>query len=250
MPEGTVAIAIPFYLARPDLTALHAGRAGHVEGVGRADILRYLRHEMGHVVNYAYAPVRGPRVGRRDSVRSPSRIARTTAPSPSAAGSSATCPAGTPQKHPDEDWSETFAVWMTPGLDWRAEYADWPEALAKLQYCDRTIAALADREPVVTADDLDEDVGEIAYTLDHYYRRLADQPTDYFPPRWTAPCARSSRTWTTSAPSPRGHPARAGLGPDPPPGSGTSAAPSTSGRATSPSAPAPCSATSADAPTR
>ena len=54
MPFETVAIAIPFYLARPDLTALHAERTGLVEGFDRADILRYLRHEMGHVVNYAY----------------------------------------------------------------------------------------------------------------------------------------------------------------------------------------------------
>jgi len=42
------------YLARPDLTALHAERVGHVEGFDRADILKYLRHEMGHVINYAY----------------------------------------------------------------------------------------------------------------------------------------------------------------------------------------------------
>ena len=54
VPFETVAIAIPFYLAHPDLTAMHAERAGHVEGMGRSDILRYLRHEMGHVVNYAY----------------------------------------------------------------------------------------------------------------------------------------------------------------------------------------------------
>src|SRR5947199_165860 len=40
------------------------------------------------------------------------------------------------QKHPDEDWAETFAVWMTPGLDWRRCYAGRP-ALAKLEYCDR-----------------------------------------------------------------------------------------------------------------
>ena len=73
------------------------------------------------------------------------------------------------QKHPDEDWAETFAVWMTPGLDWRDDYADWPEALAKLQYCDRTMAALADLDPVVTADDLDEDVGELAYSVDQFY---------------------------------------------------------------------------------
>src|SRR5438270_669685 len=73
------------------------------------------------------------------------------------------------QKHPDEDWAETFAVWMTPGLDWRAEYAGWPVALAKLTYCDRTMAALQDRDPLVTATDLDEDVGELTATLGEYY---------------------------------------------------------------------------------
>src|SRR5947209_8517831 len=54
VPFGTLAIAIPFYLARVELTQLHAERVGHIEGASRADILRYLRHEMGHVVNYAY----------------------------------------------------------------------------------------------------------------------------------------------------------------------------------------------------
>src|ERR671935_146724 len=53
VPFGTVSIAIPFYLARPDLTALHAERVGHVEGVSRADILRYLRVAMANVVTYA-----------------------------------------------------------------------------------------------------------------------------------------------------------------------------------------------------
>ena len=74
------------------------------------------------------------------------------------------------QKHPDEDWSETFAVWMTPGIDWHADYADGPEALAKLQYCDRTMAELADRDPVVTADDLDQDVSETVYSVREFYR--------------------------------------------------------------------------------
>src|SRR5262249_16534200 len=54
VPFGTVAIPIPFYLARVELTQLHAERVGHIEGRSHADILRSLRHEMGHVVNYAY----------------------------------------------------------------------------------------------------------------------------------------------------------------------------------------------------
>src|SRR5262245_39867109 len=53
VPFGTVVIGIPFYLARPDLTELHGEEVGHVEGVSRPDMLRYLRHEMGHVINYA-----------------------------------------------------------------------------------------------------------------------------------------------------------------------------------------------------
>ena len=46
VPTGTVAIGIPFYLASPELTRLHAERVGHVEGHSRPDVLRYLRHEM------------------------------------------------------------------------------------------------------------------------------------------------------------------------------------------------------------
>ena len=166
--EGTVAVAIPFYLARPDLTELHAERVGHVEGVGRVDLLRYLRHEMGHVVNYAYrlflsadwtelfGPMDRPYVEEYRPEPFSRRFVRHL-------------PGWYAQKHPDEDWAETFAVWMTPGFDWHAEYADWPEALKKLQYCDRTLAEVADREPDVNADDLDEDVSELSVSIDEFY---------------------------------------------------------------------------------
>src|SRR5262245_62602862 len=50
--DDTIAIGIPFYLARADLMALHAKAEGHLEGVGRAELLRYLRHAVGHVVDY------------------------------------------------------------------------------------------------------------------------------------------------------------------------------------------------------
>ena len=54
VPFPSTAIGIPFYLAHPDLLSAHAELIGHIEGTSRADILRYFRHEMGHVVNYAY----------------------------------------------------------------------------------------------------------------------------------------------------------------------------------------------------
>jgi len=180
VPFGSVAIAIPFYLARPDLTALHAERIGHVEGFNRADILRYLRHEMGHVVNYAYRLYEEPEwVQRFGPITRPYLEEYHLEPfSPDYVSH---LPGWYAQKHPDEDWAETFAVWMTPGRDWHKTYARRPQALSKLDYCDRTMAALADRDPVVTAAELDEDVGDLAYSLEQYYRNLAFEPKDFTP---------------------------------------------------------------------
>jgi hypothetical protein len=168
VPFGTVAIAIPFYLARPDLTELHAERAGFVEGVTRADILRYLRHEMGHVVNYAYHLYDEQEwVERFGSITQP--YEDEYRPVPFSQQFVRHLPGYYAQKHPDEDWAETFAVWMTPGHNWRAVYADWPAARAKLEYCDRRMGELADRPPLTQDAELDEDVGELNTTLDEFY---------------------------------------------------------------------------------
>jgi hypothetical protein len=169
VPFETIAIAIPFYLAHPELTALHAERVGLVEGFDRADILRYLRHEMGHVVNYAYRLYDEEEwVKQFGSITQP--YPEEYRPEPFSRRYVRHLPGWYAQKHPDEDWAETFAVYMTPGLDWRREYGAWPVAAAKLAYCERTMAVVRDREPLVTAAELDEDVGEIEYSLDQYYR--------------------------------------------------------------------------------
>jgi hypothetical protein len=167
VPFGTVVIGIPFYLAHPELTALHGEQVGHIEGFNQADILRYLRHEMGHVVNYAYKLYDLEAwVKLFGSITQPYR--EDYRPQPFSRRFVRHLPGWYAQKHPDEDWSETFAVWMTPGRDWRADYAQLPTALAKLEFCHRTMAGLG--EPVVTATELDEDVSAIDYTLEQYYQ--------------------------------------------------------------------------------
>jgi putative zinc-binding metallo-peptidase len=180
VPFETVAIAIPFYLARPDLTALHRERVGMVEGFDRKDILRYLRHEMGHVVNYAYRLYDQEEwVKQFGSITQP--YSEEYRPEPFSRRYVRHLPGWYAQKHPDEDWSETFAVWMTPGLDWRMEYGSWPVASAKLAYCERTVTSLRERDPVVTSAELDEDVGDIEYSLDQYYRRGVEAAGDLPP---------------------------------------------------------------------
>jgi hypothetical protein len=168
VPFETIAVAIPFYLARPDLTALHAEKVGHVEGFNRTEILRYLRHEMGHVVNYAYRLYDDEEwVKQFGSITQP--YFEEYSPEPFSRRYVRHLPGWYAQKHPDEDWAETFAVWMTPGLDWRAEYGAWPIAYGKLNYVSRTMAALKTRDPQVTSTELDEDVSDIEYSLGQYY---------------------------------------------------------------------------------
>ncbi len=45
------------------------------------------------------------------------------------------------QSHPDEDFAETFAVWLTPNSEWRQRYAGW-KALQKLEYMDALMHSL------------------------------------------------------------------------------------------------------------
>jgi hypothetical protein len=168
VPFETIAIAIPFYLAKAELAELHAERTGMVEGQDREEILRYLRHEMGHVVNYAYKLYDRPEwVQSFGAITQP--YEDDYRPQPWSTRHVHHLPGWYAQKHPDEDWAETFAVWMTPDRDWHADYSAWPQALGKLEVCDRILREIRDQPPVVTDDELDEEVEEIDYSIEDYY---------------------------------------------------------------------------------
>ena len=167
VPFPSVSIGIPFYLANDELTAYHGEQVGHFEGVGRWELLRYLRHEMGHVVNYAYQLYDNEEwVKIFGSMTQP--YVEDYRPRPFSRDFVIHLPGWYAQKHPDEDWAETFAVWMTPGEQWREQYRDWP-ALRKLEFCDELMAQLAKIEPAITAIDADEAVASLAVTPEEYY---------------------------------------------------------------------------------
>jgi len=168
VPFPSISIGVPFYLAHPDLTALHGERAGHLEGVGRVELLRYLRHEMGHVVSYAYRLYDEEEWVKLFGAMTQPYLEEYR-PSPFSRRYVRHLPGWYAQKHPDEDWAETFAVWMTDDT-WRDDYCDWPLAYAKLQYCDRTMTELAAREPLLTTVDPDEQVCELPFTAEEYYQ--------------------------------------------------------------------------------
>jgi hypothetical protein len=147
-PDGVPVIGIPFYLADKRLARIEEEQTGDIETPQA--VMMFLRHEAGHAINYAFrlfkdtewqemfgafhAPYREmyrPDPQSRHFVRhiTHHQHGRTYA-----------------QKHPDEDFAETFAVWLTPRSAWRRRYRNWP-ALRKLRYVDRLMRSIRDVEP-------------------------------------------------------------------------------------------------------
>ena len=111
------------------------------------EIMMYLRHEAGHAFNYAYAALPGRRSGATCSARSAGRTATHYRPVPFSRQFVRHIAGWYAQKHPDEDFAETFAVWLTPRSRWRERYQGWG-AMRKLRYVDRMARKLRATEPV------------------------------------------------------------------------------------------------------
>jgi hypothetical protein len=60
-PDGTPLIGVPFYLADTRLERIEAEHAGAIESDDEA--MRYLRHEAGHAINYAFRLHERPEFG-------------------------------------------------------------------------------------------------------------------------------------------------------------------------------------------
>jgi hypothetical protein len=173
-PEGIPVIGIPFYLADPRLARLEKELMESIEAESDAEILAYLRHEAGHAFNYAY------RLYEREdwhALFGPySRPYREHyEPNPFSRNFVRHIPGWYAQKHPDEDFAETFAVWLTPDSDWRNAYAGWG-CMEKLLYVDRVVTELG-RTPPVVSTEYDEGQ-ELSYSIAEYHRRLAYQPIE------------------------------------------------------------------------
>jgi hypothetical protein len=165
-PDGQPVIGIPFYLAEAKLARLER-EMNDLEDA--REIMMYLRHEAGHAFNYAYRlfvtpewrRVFGPFNRRyRDDYR----------PVPFSRKFVRHIAGWYGQKHPDEDFAETFAVWLTPRSQWRLRYKSWP-AIRKLRYVDRVVRRMRAQEPVAATGDFDVPVEKMQLTVEQFYRR-------------------------------------------------------------------------------
>ena len=164
-PSEEPVIGVPFYLADRRLGAIESA-VNDIEN--EREIMMYMRHESGHAFNYAYelyntdewrelfGPFRRPYRDNYSFVPFSKNYVRHIA-------------GWYAQKHPDEDFAETFAVWLTPRSNWREKYKNWP-AMKKLRYVDRIAHEVGDKPPVRSLGETDFTVEDMEETIEDFYK--------------------------------------------------------------------------------
>ncbi len=200
-PEGVPAIAIPFYLAHPRLEQLELHQMMDVEGGTAESCAQLLRHECGHAVDHAYRFSSRRRwrevFGSPNVDYEPERYR----PRPYSRSYVRHLPNWYAQAHPDEDFAETFAVWLSmPGEEWRARYHGW-RAVGKLEYVDALMEEARKKPPLVSEGPgrRRADATKLTSTLERYYATRRKLFAEDYPDFYDADLRR------IFVPSPAGH---------------------------------------------
>jgi hypothetical protein len=168
-PDGVPGVAIPFYLAHPRLEKLELAQMLEVEGGDEATCLKILRHEAGHAIDNAYQLRRRPT--RRRLFGTPATpYPEYYTPKPYSKSFVQHLDHWYAQSHPDEDFAETFAVWLDPASGWGLRYSGWP-VIRKLEYMDRTMRGLAAKKPPIRSKREVDPLPKLKKTLREHYRR-------------------------------------------------------------------------------
>jgi hypothetical protein len=168
-PDGSGAIAVPFYLAHPRLEKLEKAQMLEIEGGEHEWCMRILRHEAGHAIDNAYKlRTRQKRRSLFGSSKQP--YPEFYAPKPYSKSFVLHLDPWYAQSHPDEDFAETFAVWLTPNGDWSQRYAGWP-ALHKIRYMDALMGELRGKPPLLESVAEIDPLSGVKKTLRQHYRR-------------------------------------------------------------------------------
>ena len=180
VPVGVPAVFIPFFLAHDRLRQLERRIILEVEGATSDWFMKLARHETGHAYAYAYQLYRKRKWQRTFGLTSAQETPSFYRPRPYSRSYVLHLDDWYAQSHPDEDFAETFAVWLTPGLDWAKRYAGW-KALQKLEYVDELMRSLAGKPPAHQPEYRPSDYDCLNVKLKTYYARKRKAYEDSFP---------------------------------------------------------------------
>ncbi|MCP4915181.1 MAG: hypothetical protein GY909_18825 [Oligoflexia bacterium] len=139
-PDGSAGFALPFFLLHPELMKLERQAKGEVEGSTLNWAMKLLRHETGHALDNAYR-LRRNKTRQRIFGLSSQDYPDDYDVQPFSKKYVRHLNGHYAQAHPDEDWAETFATWLTPKSNWRTKYKNWP-AIEKLNFVNQVMKSL------------------------------------------------------------------------------------------------------------
>lgn len=179
VPVGVPAIFIPFFLVHERLRRLEKKIILEVEGETSEWFMKLMRHEAAHAYSYAY------RMQRKKKWQQTFGLASQEEPGfyrprPYSHSFVLHLDDWYAQAHPDEDFAETFATWLTPNLNWRERYADW-RALEKLEYVDSLMTSLIGVSPPHQPPYKEADLNCLDITLQDYYEAKRKLYEDTYP---------------------------------------------------------------------
>jgi hypothetical protein len=169
VPSDGTAIGIPFFLAHPRLKKLEKKMIRDVEGGERDECMKLIRHEAGHSIFNAFklqrkrkiAQVFGPSSDETPEVYHPKPYSRSFVHNLD--NWYAQCDA-------DEDFAETFAVWLNPESNWQEHYKGW-KAIKKLRLMDEIMKGISGKKAFFISNEKPCAAGRLKSRLSTFYQR-------------------------------------------------------------------------------
>ncbi len=168
-PENEPVIGIPFYLAHPALIKLEKKLMLEAEGETKAWCMKLLRHEAGHAICYAYQ-LNKKRSWKKVFGSSTQDYGDTYRYQPYSKKFVRHLDGFYAQYHPDEDFVETFAVWLTPDVNWEERYRNW-KAVDKLKFVDGLMKSIQGVAPIKSKGKKYWNVPSLKITLANFYKK-------------------------------------------------------------------------------
>lgn len=141
--------------------------------------MRLLRHECGHAIDNAF---RLRRKRKRQEVFGKSTLKYDDfyVPQPFSKKFVRHLGGWYAQSHPDEDFAETFAVWLDPRSRWRKRYKDWKGAYKKLQFMDELMKGIEGEKPLLkTRKKIEIQSSLNKKLIDHFEEKKEHYGVDY-----------------------------------------------------------------------
>lgn len=165
--DGVPGISIPFFILEKRFIRLELRMVHEIEGAGPRELMKLLRHECGHAIDNAFY-LRRKKKRQKIFGLSSKKYPKNYIPREPRDKYVKHLEPSYAQAHPDEDWAETFAIWLDPKSNWKNKYKKGL-VREKLNYMDSLMGELKGVYPYNRSKEKVDPISASSLTLREYY---------------------------------------------------------------------------------